>query len=132
MSLASDLKKIAARRKEDLGEIAQAVTIRVGNQIVLQSPVDEGFFINNWNSAIGDISYNINAEENKNGVRSLSGIAKTFSVFGTGKVGYLTNSMPYAMRIEYDGWSQKAPSGVVRVNVKKAPSYLREEVNLRK
>ena len=132
MSLANDLKKIAARRKEDLDEIAQAVTVRVANQIVLQSPVDQGFFKNNFNSSIGDISYSIDAPENPNGSKSLNGIAETFSVFGTGKVGYFTNSMPYAMRLEYDGWSQQAPSGVVRVNVRKAPRYLREEVNLRK
>ena len=132
MSLANDLKNIAARRKEDLNEIAQAVTIRVGNQIVLQSPVDQGFFKNNWNSSIGDISYSIDAPENSNGAKSLNGIAETFSIFGTGMVGYFTNSMPYAMRLEYDGWSQQAPNGVVRVNVRKAPRYLREEVNLRK
>ena len=31
---------------------------------------------------------------------------------------YLTNNLPYAARIEYDGWSHtKAPEGMVRKNV---------------
>jgi len=132
MGLGGDLWRFAVRRKEHLNEIASAVVLRGANQMVLQSPVDKGFLKNNWNSSIGDISYKIDAPENPNGTNSLSGIAKTFSVFGTGKVGYFTNSMPYAMRIEYDGWSQQAPSGVVRVNVRKMRRYLREEVNLRK
>lgn len=132
MGLANDLKKIAARRKEDLDEIAQAVTIRVGNQIVLQSAFDQGFFKNNWNSSIGDISYRTDAPSDTSGAKPLREISETFSVLGTGQVGYFTNSMPYAMRLEYDGWSQQTPNGVVRVNVRKAPRYLREEVDLRK
>jgi hypothetical protein len=35
----------------------------------------------------------------------------------TGKL-FITNSMPYCKRIEYDSWSQQAPAGVVRITVK--------------
>lgn len=132
MGLGGDLNKFSVKRKKDLNEIPAAVVLRIGNQTVLQAPVAEGFFKNNLNSSIGEISYMTDAPSDVNGAKSLQGLAETFSIFGTGMVGYFTSSMPYARRIEYDGWSQQAPNGVFRINIRKAPRYLREEVNLRK
>lgn len=41
---------------------------------------------------------------------------------------YLTNNMPYAGRIEYDGWSHtKAPEGMVRRNLVRVASLLRKQ-----
>lgn len=36
---------------------------------------------------------------------------------------YFTNNMPYAERIEFKGWSSKAPTGMVRVNIIKWSKY---------
>jgi hypothetical protein len=40
---------------------------------------------------------------------------------------FLSNSLPYAARIEFDGWSHtKAPQGMVRRNVARFNQLLRE------
>lgn len=36
---------------------------------------------------------------------------------GMGNKFYLTNSTPYIMRLEYEGWSSQAPEGMLRKNV---------------
>ena len=34
-----------------------------------------------------------------------------------GSVVYLTNNVPYIQKLEYEGWSQQAPAGMVRVSI---------------
>lgn len=42
---------------------------------------------------------------------------------------YLTNSLPYAHRIEFDGWSHtQAPQGMVRLNVTRFQQLVDEEL----
>lgn len=40
----------------------------------------------------------------------------------------LTNPQPYAGRVEYEGWSPKAPQGMVRINLVKFGLILKDEV----
>ena len=41
------------------------------------------------------------------------------------KVFYFTNNLPYAYRIEFEGWSKKAPQGMVRRNIVRWNTYFR-------
>jgi hypothetical protein len=55
--------------------------------------------------------------------------SKAMSAVSQLKIGYsahLTNNMPYARRIEYEGWSNQAPAGMLRVTVEKAKPELRK------
>ena len=40
-----------------------------------------------------------------------------FQLTRAGQTIFITNSLPYAYRLEYDGWSRQAPAGMVRVTV---------------
>ena len=43
-----------------------------------------------------------------------------------GNVVYLTNNLPYAQRLEYEGWSKQAPAGMVRVNMARIADIMKE------
>lgn len=45
---------------------------------------------------------------------------------------YLSNSLPYAARIEYDGHSTQAPSGMVRKNAARIKTIIRTQLQLLK
>ena len=76
-----------------------------------------GRFKANWNVAVGSIDHGTNAPADKSGDSAMSrgkGIAMSFPM---GAVVFITNSMPYSRKIEYDAWSKQASAGVVRITV---------------
>jgi hypothetical protein len=44
-----------------------------------------------------------------------------------GEIIYLTNSLPYARRLEY-GWSKQAPAGMVRITVANFERHLQNQI----
>lgn len=45
-----------------------------------------------------------------------------------GSVTYIVNSVPYIMRLEYEGWSPQAPAGMVRLTVAEFQQLVNEYV----
>lgn len=111
---------------EDINELHQAIIIDLFSSVIEETPVLEGRLAGNWiissdNPASGtfellDPSGNITKGKVQDHVSKIEG---NFDV-------YLTNNLPYAYRIEYDGWSGKAPNGMVRKN------YIRVLNNLKR
>lgn len=132
MSLASDLRRIAARRNADLEEIAQASLVRLGNRVVQGSPVDSGRFRNNWMSAYNSIDDSTDRKNNTSGADSKAALIEKASSLDLNTIFYFTNSLPYANRLEYDGWSAQADAGMVRINVLAWDSIVANEVKKRK
>lgn len=132
MSLASDLRRIAARRNGDLEEIAQASLVRLGNRVVQGSPVDSGRFRNNWMSAYNSIDDSTDRKNNTSGADSKAALIEKASSLDLNTIFYFTNSLPYANRLEYDGWSAQADAGMVRINVLAWDSIVANEVKKRK
>lgn len=132
MSLANDLRRIADRRNGDLDEVVQASLIRLGNRIVQGSPVDSGRFRNNWMSAYNSIDPSTDRKNDISGSGSKNVLIEKVSSLDLGNVLYFTNSLPYANRLEYDGWSAQAVSGMVRINVIAWDDIVTSEVRKRK
>ena len=129
MSLASDLRKIAARRNNDLDKIARGAVNRLSIRIVQGSPVDKGMFINNWMSATGNINTATTDDADLSGSASYARLSATVDGLQQGETFYFSNSLPYAYRLEYDGWSAKAPSGMVVKNLPAWRGIVEDEVS---
>lgn len=80
---------------------------------------------NNWQISVDNPSGSLRGP-NKGGAGSKSDLISY--KFKSGTITYFTNNMPYAYRIEFDGWSGQAPEGVARINVKRFPSVLRRQL----
>ena len=128
MSFALDVGQWAKSAKSDIERINKAVILELFSSVILDTPVLQGRLRGNWLISSGapetkeinilDPSGSKTVQNVGDFVREIKG-DKDFSVF-------LTNNLPYAYRIEYDGWSHtKAPEGMVRKN------FIRISENLR-
>ena len=91
-------------------DLTKKITGDMLQQVVARSPVDTGAYRQNHRVSVGnvDTSYDLNDTGND----SLSrGIRTIQSGGGLGKVVHISNSLPYAAKIEF-GHSMQAPNGV--------------------
>ena len=132
LSIRAQIEAIALRRMQDAEEIARVSIIRVANRIITDSPVDKGSFINHWNTSISTISYDQSRGENNGGAESISQLTETVESLNLGAKAYFNNPMPYGPRLEYDGWSEKAPNGMVRINTALWSDIVEEEIARRR
>ena len=106
---------------EDMGKLHKAIIIELFTSVILDTPVLEGRLRGNWiisadapENGTFDVIDPDGAKTTRKVEDFVSKLAdlknlKNFNVF-------LSNNLPYAHRIEYDGWSGKAPQGMVRKN----------------
>ena len=121
MSQASEL----ARFDADIEEAAKLVDLHVRDFIrllalkfltgvVLRSPVDTGRFRGSWRIGTGQVDESVEAEGG-GGDPSQTEPGKLSRYDGKSIV-YITNSLPYAVRLE-EGWSKQAPKGMVAITI---------------
>ena len=63
----------------------------------------------------------------KEGAETLARIVAGASTFTAGQVAFITNSLPYAIPLEY-GHSKKAPEGMIRVTVARFEQIIQEAI----
>jgi hypothetical protein len=138
MSFSAQIAKFGTKTSGEIQKVRQAVTIKLFNSVIMDTPVDTGRARANWQVSVGepaqgDIS---GTEPNKVGLDA----AQLSTVNGsTGdQPVFLTNNLPYASMLEFGGYtggndipvgedgatksnskgySKQAPAGMVRRNV---------------
>jgi hypothetical protein len=114
----SDIKRFIAKSNSGLNNYAKAVVMGIDKSVVLKSPVDTGRFRANWNVGIGSIDSNTSEATDASGASAISRAQmELHSIKINGQTIYVTNSLPYAYRLEYEGWSSQSPQGMVRITL---------------
>lgn len=145
MSFDLDLKKFVekagARADEAVGQIVLGIHTRldarspVGDAKYWQSPPPKGYvggrFRANWQLGIGGIPGGQIATPDPSGSTVRARIAQAIPEEAAGNVYYITNNVPYALRIE-NGWSRQAPNGVVGLTMVEVQSIVDEAVSVAK
>lgn len=129
MSFAQDLKRFADATLTRHDKVKKAFAISLFGSVIMDTPVDTGRLRGNWQCSIGSQDTSVTDNTDKYG--SLTVNAMQLKVKGSrGEDAiFLSNSLPYASRIEYDGWSHtKAPNGMVRRNVARANEILKAQL----
>lgn len=110
----AEFRKLALARQQ---EVVEKSLIRTGESVVVESPVTSGRFAANWMYAFGDYNPDtIDGEFNKEAERQGS-INKMTAKIGNLQLGatfFMTNSLPYADRLENKSWSAKGEKMVAR------------------
>lgn len=119
--MANQWAKISRRNKERMRLIAQESYVHVASSVITKSPVDTGLFRNNWFAGLNAPNVKTTSVTAKKGFGEKGGARFTdflglSASFDLGDQLFLTNSLPYARRLEF-GWSKQAPAGMVRVSV---------------
>ncbi len=127
MSFSLNIGSWAEKAGEDAAEANRMVVLSLMRGIIMETPVLEGRLRANWIATKGkpskatrnqpDQTGGPTTDKAKNFVESQD-LGEDFDI-------YFTNNLPYAHRIEYDGWSwEKAPTGMVRNNLIRIASKL--------
>lgn len=126
MGLADDLAKFAAKVKQDVDDVHREVVIQIANSLITGSAVDTGRFRANWVPGINAVNPTASNAPDPSGAGALGAI--TSAIPKPGGVFYITNSLPYARRLEYEGWSKQMPAGVVRITAMRFNEWLAKAV----
>lgn len=122
MSFASDVEAYAKKAGASLDETSRAIVLELFSSVIKDTPVDTGRAKGNWQTTIGAPA---NGTVDRLGeAEALADVSQQTASFGAGKVIYLSNNLPYIYRLEYDGWSQQAPGGMLRKNVARIQSIV--------
>jgi hypothetical protein len=86
-----------------------------------------GRFRNNWMFSIGSPDGSTTEEVDRSGAKSMARIVNGSIEFKAGNIAYITNSLPYAIPLEY-GHSSQAPNGMVRVTLARFQQIVLEAI----
>lgn len=116
MGFATDLAKLCERAGDKAELVVRKVALDMGGQLIDRSPVDTGRFKNNWVTSMGSMSTATggNADPSAGTARTL--LKTQVDGWKPGQTIFITNSLPYAMRLEH-GHSKQAPAGMVKLTV---------------
>jgi hypothetical protein len=119
----NDLRKVIDKAKTKESQFVRKVLLELDKRVVMKSPVDTGRFRANWYVGDAKINDETTQETDPSGLKSIARSALEInSLTVNGQIIYITNSLPYSYRLEYEGWSTQAPQGMVRVTIEEMSS----------
>ena len=125
MSFASDVRRISRKMQLHAEHVAAETIKELFIAVIRDTPVDTGRLRGNWQTTIRTPASG-RLDRIQTG-RSGEATQQVTATVTKPNVYLLTNNLPYAARIEYDGWSHtKAPQGMVRRNVRRIRTILRK------
>lgn len=109
------IENFSVKAQEKVLKIFKKSVIDLTSDIISDTPVDTGRLKNNWFPSTGAAGeQTTEATANEAGDRAEKCAQNELTL---DKTFYFTNNLPYAFRIEFEGWSKvKAPQGMVRRN----------------
>ena len=138
------IQKWVAKTKADIDDVVITTCIDISTRVVNYTPVGNpslwasgkapkgytgGQAKGNWLSNIGSPATPSLQPPDKAGSETIAAITAE-AMGASGSVFYLTNSLPYIRRLEYEGWSTQAPSGMIRRVIAESPAIVRDVIEI--
>ena len=112
------IDRLIAKANTDAETFIRKVTIDLYGKVIDMSAVDSGRYKQNWQPSYDEpITSPIDGFD-KSGEATKARMELAVKSFPIGRVMYLANALPYAYRLEYDGWSTQMPMGSVRLTAR--------------
>ena len=128
MSFTQQIERFGEHASREIQRVRRGVTIKLFSAVIMDTPVDIGRARANWQLTEGQPAQGVvdATAPSKTGlsVDEAQQIAKTDGDTSL----YLTNNLPYIVTLEFDGWSKKAPDGMVRRNVVRFGRLIQVEI----
>jgi hypothetical protein len=130
----SQWARIERRNNERLRLVAQESYTELASDVIVRSPVDKGLFRNNWMSALNSPDTSTTESKSRKGFGEPGGARFTEFLhistrFDIGDDLFLTNSLPYARRLEFGHSRRMAPQGIVRIATAQWPLIITRIAN---
>ena len=115
-TFAFDIQRFVDKANGNLDLVVRKIALDLFKRVIVKSPVDTGRFKSNWQVAIGSIPGGTLDSTDKSGDATISRMTATTIGVKAGQIISLVNNLSYANKLEF-GYSQQAPSGMVRTTV---------------
>lgn len=132
MSFSMQISNWADKSLAELERRRRNIILALFRAVILDTPVAKGRLRGNWQISSGKPKSGELKMADKSGQTRIKRVQDFLDrgVIGKDQAVFLTNNLPYAYRIEFDGWSkQKAPEGMVRKNVIRISNNLSKAAN---
>lgn len=123
MSFSLDLTRFVEKAKMNADQVVRKVTFDVARGVVMRTPVDTGRARSNWQFGTAAVLNTVDPS----GSDTISRLQGQIQQTGAGGVTYLSNNLPYIVRLEY-GYSSQAPAGMVRTTLTEYQQYIKNAV----
>lgn len=136
-----DLERFVRRFSVNKGRVIKKVVMDLSTAMIERTPVGDPL---TWKHpapagyaggrARGSWTYGFESaptgvdENDASGQRSMDRISAALASNDGVGLHYIINSVPYMRRLEYDGWSTQAPSGMVRITVAEFQRFVDEAI----
>lgn len=117
MSFASVINRFVNKTVKDMNTVKRKAAVTMATRIIIATPVDKGVLRNNWYFGINAPHTGSTSEANADAFAVVERAEQDIAPSKMDDVLFLTNNLPYAETIEYDGHSAQAPRGMVRLNI---------------
>lgn len=117
MSFSVDLTRWIEKANGNVDKVLRQTVLLAAQGIVQRSPVDTGRFRANWQFSVNEPDLSTSWNVDPSGSITMARVQGQIAGIKAGPDAYLTNSLPYAHRLEFDGWSSQAPNGMVRITL---------------
>lgn len=123
------LVRWANKTIEGVERLRKAIILELFSSTILDTPVDTGRLRGNWTISSGAPDTKTVEITDPTGQTTVKKVEElTRGLTRDQSAVFLTNNLPYAYRIEYDGWSHtKAPAGMVRKNFIRVSQNLKQK-----
>lgn len=152
MSFAEDVQKFAEKTGQNASETAVATLQQLNRLVVKRTPVDTGQARGGWIASVGSVSLSASGKKDKTGESTIQK-ANSQAENAPGSVYYLINNVNHIAVLEYggyptpvkrgswdkksksykikstNGYSQQAPSGILRVSLMEIGDYMQSVIN---
>ena len=123
-AFSAELEEAKEELRQNFIGFHKKLAIEAMRRIVLRTPVDTGRARGNWRLTIGELPTEPTDQVDKGGGATIEdGIAR-LQLLGVGEVVYISNSLPYILRLE-DGHSDRSPEGMVEVTLEELRQGIR-------
>jgi len=125
-SFSADLSSFLRHCNGNIDKAHRMAVVLVAQGTVLNSPVDTGRFRSNWQFGQAVPQGTLESVD-KSGAATIARMAGQVTSVKAGGEVWIVNNLPYAGRLEY-GYSQQAPSGMVRITLANLPAALEQYI----
>jgi hypothetical protein len=130
MGFGAAIRRASQKVLVQTGEQAKKVVVKFTENVIEDTPVKTGRTKGGWRSTVGS-PYNtetIRLDPTGELAKAEARVVVRQLPDNKDWTFYFSNLTPYASKLEYLGWSQQAPNGMVRINVAKLPMLIRQAI----
>lgn len=117
MSFSKEVGRFTVLTEQAADDIVRGITIGLFSAVIKTTPVLDGRLRGDWQTTVGSPAAGENGRVDESGSVAIAEVVASTPEKSGGET-FMTNNMPYAYDIEFNGHSSvKAPQGMVRINM---------------